>query len=103
MLYIPVRQYLWATTLRCLQLLGNYWARHLPPSVTEAFYAKVDATINATFLLATDVGISAANSDTLHRIQLPIYHHGLGLWSLCDCRHAEYLCDLVQGIPPLMN
>lgn len=39
---VPGRQCLWVTTLRCIQHLGNYWARHLPPHVTTIFCHTVD-------------------------------------------------------------
>ena len=35
------RQSMWALILRCMQFLGNYWARHLPTMTTESFCKTV--------------------------------------------------------------
>ena len=56
----------------CLQHIGNYWAHHLPPHVTGAFYDTVDSAINTAFLLATDINLLSFILVNLHRIQLPI-------------------------------
>ena len=36
-------------------------------------------------------------------MRLPVKYKGMGLRSLFDRRHAEFLGGMVQGIPPLLN
>ena len=62
------RQCLWVTNLQCLQYLGNYWARHLPPHVTTLFCCTIDQAVDSAFLLATDIDMPADSLATLHRI-----------------------------------
>ena len=40
---------------------------------------------------------------TKERIRLPIQRRGMGLCSLVDHRHSEYIGGMVQGITPLLD
>ena len=41
---IPTRQLAFLMLRNCLQFRGDYWLRHLPPQVTEAFAEALDAS-----------------------------------------------------------
>ena len=52
---------------------------------------------------STGLDIPSLSDFTQERLRLPIRMKGLGMRSLVDRRHAEYVGGMIQGIPPLMD
>ena len=100
---VPSRQCLWQILLRCLQHLGNYWARHLPSDITEPFCIEVDKTIDKIIHTTLYIDVDCVSNVTQERIRLPVRNKGLGLRSLRDRRHAEFIGGVIQGITPLLK
>ena len=65
---LPGRQCLWQLTLRYIQHLGNYWARHLTSTITESFCRDVDLAITDNIMLATEIDISSLSDTAKERI-----------------------------------
>ena len=100
---LPGRQCCWALTLRCIQHMGNYWTRHIPPHLTAAFCTRIDASVQTMVIASTQLDSTTLSPFTVERMKLPIKCKGMGLRSLYDRRHAEYIGGMIQGIPPLLN
>lgn len=83
--------------------MGNYWARHLPPSITSVFCTRVDDAVQMMVLASTQLTSSTLTEITKERMRLPITFKGMGLRSLYDRRHVEYIGGMIQGIPTLLN
>ena len=100
---IPSRQCMWQLILRCLQFKGNYWARHLPPSMTASFCQIFDKGIQKLVKVAIDVDFDSLSVFTKESYQLPIQKQGLGIRDLTTCRHDKYIGGIHQGIIPLLD
>ena len=96
---LPGRQCCWTLTLRCIQHLGNYWARHLPPDITADFCSRVDVAVQSMVLTSTQLDTTVLKDFTRERMRLSIKCKSMGLRSLYDRRHSEYVGGMMQGIP----
>ena len=100
---LPGRQCCWVLTLGCIQHMGNYWARHLPPNITSEFYKRVDMAVQTIVIVSTQLDSSDLDDFTKERMRLPIKCKGMGLRSLFDRRHLEFIGSMIHGIPYLTN
>ena len=58
---IPARQCLWQLTLRSLQHLGNYWAKHIPCHLTESFCQQIDNSIDGLISKPFNLNLDTLN------------------------------------------
>ena len=101
---IPSRQCMWQQLiLRCLQFKGNYWARHLPPSMTASFCQIFDKGIQKLVKVAIEVDFDGLSEFNKERFRLPILKQGLGIRDLTTHRYDEYIGRVHQGIIPLLD
>ena len=89
------QQCLWTLNLSCIPHMRNYWARRIPLNLTAKFCTRVVASTQLTSTTLTPV--------TLERRWFLVKYKGMGLRSLYDQRHSEYVRGMVQGILPLLN
>ena len=54
-------------------------------------------------MVSTQLDSSDLDDFTNERMRLPIKYKGMGLRSLFDRRHSEFIGGMIQGIPPLIN
>ena len=97
---LPGHQCCWALTLRCIQHMGNYWARHLPPNITADFCTRVDTAVQSMVVASTQLDSADLDGFTKERMRLPIKCKGMGLMSPFDRRHLGFIGGMIQGIPP---
>ena len=84
---MPGRQCLWQILLRCLQHVGNYWARHIPSNQTESFCKTVDKPIYNLITTTLELDTTIISETTKERIRLSVRFKGLGMRSLEDRRY----------------
>ena len=91
---VPGRQCLWQMLLRSL---------HVPCTQTDDFSQTVDGAINKLIGSTLELNMEELLDTTMERIRLPVRFKGLGMRSLRDRRHTEFIGGITQGIPPLIN
>ena len=100
---VPVRHSLWLLIYRCFQHYGNYWCRHLPPSLTLSFSKALDSSLASLVGSCADVDLRSLPGPARSRIHLPVRFKGCGLRLLEERRFAEFIGGMVQGLRVLLD
>ncbi|EJK59095.1 hypothetical protein THAOC_20726 [Thalassiosira oceanica] len=100
---IPTRQLAFLMLRNCLQFRGDYWLRHLPPQMTEAFAKALDESTMGFFEHAIGDTLSRWTDLGMRRLEMPVRCNGGGFRS-CDRRQAvQYVGNLAHGAPQLLD
>ena len=96
---------LWCSLLIsiCLQHQEEFWARHLPPQLTESIYEGLDEVILTMVQSCFGMDISSFSDIAKARLRLPLCNKGYSLRRFEDRRYAQYLGNLLQSVIQLID
>ena len=97
--FVPSRQTLWLFVLRCFQHYGSYTCRLTKPSLSLHFSRDLDSQILRLVGRATGFDMEEIQQNKLlyQRLRAPIRHRGMGVKSLEETRHAEYIGGVLEA------
>ena len=93
----------WILTLACLQFQGDYWLRHIDPSLTKEFALGIDYGIYLLVEKAFGIRIASFSDIARERMRLPLRNKGCGLREAEDRRHAQFIGAVAQCVPQLID